>query len=101
MLRNFKRSKDNSTLVKFANHQTPTDLSSCACGIDNIQQNIIETDINYFSDLKPIIQQLKVPQGSDGVVEFSAWCKQLEAYFAQLGVLKALFHAEKFGLICL
>ena len=52
-------------------------------------------NINYPSDLRPIIQQLKVPQDPDEVVKFSAWYEQLEAYFAQFSVLKALFHAEK------
>ena len=57
-------------------------------------------EITYPVDLKPIIQQLKVPQGSDGVVEFSAWYEQLEAYFAQHRVLKALFHAVQYEPVC-
>ena len=96
MLRNFKRRKANSTLVSFANHQTPTDLSSYACGLDNIQQNIKNMDIDYPTDPKPIIQQLKVSQGSDGVAEFSAWYEKYNSYFAQFRVLKALFNAEIF-----
>ena len=81
MPRNFKRRKVNPTMVRFANHQTPTDISAYAVQLDDIQRNIKEMDITYPVDLKNIIQQLRVPHGSDGVVEFSAWYEHLEAYF--------------------
>ena len=64
------------------------------------QKNIKDVEITYPVNLKPIIQQLRVSQGSDGVVEFSSWYEQLEAYFAEHRVLKALFHEVQYEPVC-
>ena len=100
MLRDFKRQKANTTMVRFKNFQTPADVSLYVRPLDMILKSIKDMDITYPADLKPIIQQLRVLQGSDGVVEFSAWYEQLEAYFAQNRVPKALFHVVQYKPVC-
>jgi hypothetical protein len=78
MLRNIKKYKTNQTYVRFQNASTPTDKSIYAVPLDTILENIKDLEISYPTDLKTVIQQLKVPHGSDGVVEFSAFYEQLE-----------------------
>ena len=88
--------QSSNEFVRYIAHTHPGQSSDYAVPLHILEDIIRALEIQYPSDLKPLVPILKVRPDSHGTMEFMQFYSDLETVFDQYGLLKTIFNSDRF-----